>query len=111
MADLLNRTVFVIGAGASKEVKLPTGNELKLRIFHRLDIRYESHVRTGTGDSVILEALRNYHDQTDPKSDINAYLHEAWKIRDALPYAISIDNYIDAHRDNKELNCVLSWRL
>jgi hypothetical protein len=36
--------------------------------------------------------------------DINPYLHEARHIRDALPQAISIDNFIDAHRDNDKIS-------
>ncbi len=33
--------------------------------------------------------------------DINPYLHAAWKLRDALPLAISIDNLLDAYREDK----------
>jgi hypothetical protein len=35
--------------------------------------------------------------------DVNSYLHEARKICDAMPQAISIDNYIDAHSMNPNL--------
>ena len=36
-----NKTLIVIGAGASKEVNLPTGNELMQIIAHILNIDYD----------------------------------------------------------------------
>jgi hypothetical protein len=35
------RTLFIIGAGASKEINLPTGIELATKIAQMLDIREE----------------------------------------------------------------------
>ena len=35
-------TVFVVGAGDSKEANLPTGNELKNHISSSLDFRLDS---------------------------------------------------------------------
>lgn len=97
------KTVFVVGAGASKEANLPTGYELKEKISGLLDIRF-SWDRQESGDYIITEALRIYASRSDGKNgDINPYLHEAWHIRDALPQAISIDNFIDAHRDNEKI--------
>ncbi|MGB5746556.1 MAG: hypothetical protein WBM69_06215, partial [Desulfobacterales bacterium] len=55
------------------------------------------------GDHAIMEALRINVQQPDGHCDINPYLHESWHIRDALSQAISIDNFIDAHRDNNKI--------
>jgi hypothetical protein len=101
---MTENTVFVIGAGASKEANLPTGDELKGKISTLLDIRFDYSSTQKSGDYEIIEALRLYVQTLDNQhGDINAYLHEAWLIRDALPLAISIDNFIDAHRDNDKI--------
>ncbi len=47
------KTVFVIGAGASKEANLPTGIELKDKISALLDIRFDWHDQK-SGDEVRL---------------------------------------------------------
>lgn len=98
------KTVFVIGAGASKEASLPTGNELKGRISSLLDIRFEWGTKQKSGDYLITQALYALVKQPDGRNgDINPYLHEAWHIRDALPQAISIDNFIDCQRENEKI--------
>jgi len=97
------KTVFVIGAGASKEAKLPTGYELKGNISRLLDIRFDWRDQK-SGDYVICQALRlHVREHKEHPGDINPYIHEAWHIKDALPQAISIDNLIDAHRGNEKL--------
>ena len=98
-------TVFVVGAGASKEAKLRTGLEFKGQIAQLLNMRYD---RDGDilayGDHIIASALKEHVRQPDGRrGDINPYLHVAWRIRDALPQAISIDHFIDAHRDNDKI--------
>src|SRR5690606_986280 len=57
-----------------------------------------------SGDPLISDALRIAAQNEQPSSrDINPYLHEAWHIRDAIPQAISIDNFLDAHQGNARL--------
>ena len=98
------KTVFVIGAGASKEVNLPTGLELKSKIAQLLDIRFSDGYNQNSGDYTITEALRlHVRDESGRNGEINPFLHEAWHIRDAMPQAISIDNFIDTHRDNRKI--------
>jgi hypothetical protein len=92
--------VLVVGAGASKEVGLPTGAELKKRIAEVLNLRREVFQQI-SGDSCIAEALHLYTrlaDSRRPKQDMNSLLKAAKSIRDAMPQAISIDNFIDSHR-------------
>ena len=98
-----NKTVYIIGAGASKEANLPTGNELKSKISELLDIRFPIHQQE-SGDRLITEVLRQHVSKiTNGNNDINPYLYVAWHIRDALPFAISIDNFIDNQRDNDKI--------
>jgi hypothetical protein len=96
-------TFVVVGAGASNEARLPTGYELKAHIARLLDIRSERHGKI-SGDDLVCDALRVAAKSEQPSSsDINPYLHEAWHIRDAVPQAISIDNFLDAHQGNTRL--------
>lgn len=96
-------TVFIIGAGASEEAKLPTGNQLKNFIAQLLDIHIHSDILK-SGDRIIFNALQEFvKDSSKSKNDVGLYIQQAWHIRDALPQAISIDNFIDAHRDNGKI--------
>lgn len=102
--NMSQNTVFVIGAGASKEANLPTGYELKSKISELLDIKFERFSQQKSGDYKILEALRLFVPQSGGRNgDINPYLNAARHIRDALPLAISIDNFIDAQRGNDKI--------
>jgi hypothetical protein len=97
------QTLIVVGAGASEEVNLPTGNELKKNIASILDIRFD-HYNQVSGNYVVCNAIREAVMRANPNDrDINPHLHAAWRIRDAMPQAISIDHFIDAHQDDKKL--------
>lgn len=99
-AEFQKSLVLVVGAGASKEANLPIGSELKHQIASVLNIRFESGARI-SGDARITQALRIAASQDNGLSkNINDFLHAGWMIRDAMPQAASIDNFIDAHRDN-----------
>ena len=98
------KIVFVVGAGASNEVSLPIGEELKKSIARALDIRFGRGTGMISGDSLICEAIRiAVAKPGSPSRDINPHLHAAWLIRDAMPLARSIDNFIDAHYDDKKV--------
>lgn len=99
------KTTIIVGAGASKEVNLPTGSELKHTISNILDFRFDDFGRQEKGgDSTVIEALREIVRRDNVKVNYAQSLIEAsWQIRDALPLAISIDNFIDAHQGNSAL--------
>jgi hypothetical protein len=94
--------VLVVGAGASRELNLPVGAELKDTISKLLDIRFDFS-RQKSGDHAICEALRLFALQNDGARDVNPYLHAAWHVRDAMPQAISIDNFIDTHQGDRKI--------
>lgn len=97
------KTLIVVGAGASKEANLPTGHELKQRIARILDIRFQDG-RQISGDRFVWEAIRLAVRRDDPNAaDISPYQRTAWRIRDAMPQAISIDNFIDTHQGDTKL--------
>ena len=100
----VRKTVFVIGAGASKEADLPVGDELKASIATALNIGFILPDRLDTGDARIVDALRLVMEAEDPPArSFDPYLHAAWKIRDAMPLAISIDSFIDAQRGDAKV--------
>ncbi|MEM6635476.1 MAG: hypothetical protein AAF667_06250 [Pseudomonadota bacterium] len=103
--------VFVVGAGASKEFKLPVGAELKDQIASLCDIRFDGFgSKLEAGKPQIVETLRILakSDQS-PRATINPYLHAAWSIRDNMHLAPSIDNFLDTHKDDR--NIVLMGKL
>ena len=68
-------TVFVIGAGAGKEVNLPSGHELKSRIAQLLDIRFDNLGRLERGDHQIVKAIRKFVERPKGRrGDINPYI-------------------------------------
>ena len=93
--------VLVVGAGASKEVNLPVGEELKKAIVSTLGFRVENHVRVVGGDQRIVDVFKHLAQQPgNRQGDINPYLKAAVLIRNAMPQAQSIDNFIDSHRSD-----------
>jgi hypothetical protein len=99
------KTAIILGAGASKEAGLPVGYVLKEKIASILDISFGSFGdRQESGDTLVYEALCELVRRDDLVSrDVNPHLYMAWRIRDAMPQAISIDNYLDAHQGNVKL--------
>lgn len=98
------KTLYIIGAGASEEANLLTGSQLKKVIADYLDIRFEYGLDQISGDRKITDALKLSSRQTNlGREDINPYLYAGWRIRDAMPQAISIDNFIDTHSGDKKI--------
>ncbi len=93
--------VLIVGAGASKEVKLPVGDELKQAIASSLNFRVENMYDVVGGDQRIVQVFHTLAQQTgNQRGDINPYLKAATQIRNAMPQAQSIDNFIDSHRSD-----------
>ena len=99
------KMVLVVGAGASSEFDLPTGDKLKKDISLLLDIRFQDGFRQSSGDPGILDAI-----ETSVKNNANPSqkekelcLQAAHQICLAMPMALSIDHYLDAHQGNKQI--------
>jgi len=99
VGNTFRKNVIIVGAGASAEFNLPVGNQLKDTIAQLSDIRFGEWGRelvSGSYDIVrTLESL--------PGGNVNDYLGVAWKIRDNMPLAPSIDNFLDTHSNNARL--------
>jgi hypothetical protein len=105
LGDTFRKNVIIVGAGASKEYGLPTGVELAQSIASIADIRFDDFgARLSSGDHQIVSTLRFLVESRGSGSrDINPYLHAAWRIRDNMSLAPSIDNFLDTHRDDSLL--------
>lgn len=98
-----SRVTFVVGAGASKEVGLPVGTDLKDRIAKKLNLKFDfGSVVQGDPEVGQLVATR---------PNAGAFHEGAKQIRDAMPQAISIDNYLDARQDNQPLVECGKWTI
>lgn len=96
--------VIVAGAGASHEVGLPLGSELKATICQGLSFNWRGTERLRGGSDAILSAIEYlaYH-QPGATRDFNEYVMTCRSIFEAIPQALSIDNLVDAHKGNERL--------
>jgi hypothetical protein len=97
---LLNeRTLFVLGAGASVDFGMPLGDRLSTTIANKVDIKFDRGLERPSGDPDIMEALRAIakREEVDP----NLYRAAGCSIASGIGYSRSIDGYLSAHDDNK----------
>jgi hypothetical protein len=91
------RQVFVLGAGASVDLKLPMGAELTGQISKALTFKTDDFDRTMGGDQVLLQALQG------SRMECPEWYNAAKRISFAMPLAPSIDNFVDGHRNEKDI--------
>lgn len=87
------RQVYVLGAGASVDVKLPIGNELTTSIKKVLDFKFDSYT-ISRGDDVLRSAFSSAHKECED------WLAASQLIARSMPLAPSIDNFVDVHKNN-----------
>lgn len=96
---LKGKTVFVVGAGASKELNLPIGTELAVKISAKLDVLFNdwgSEIIQGDKD-LFLNVTKGAGEDGRHTS---LWQKAAWVIRDGIILAHSIDDFLDAHKHN-----------
>lgn len=94
----MSKIVFVVGAGASNEFGLPTGERLKDEIAATLHLTEDYSVRFR--DHHFHNLIRPYF--TDNRV-AEKHLRAAKLISANMARAPSIDNFVDTHRDNAEV--------
>jgi hypothetical protein len=94
---LKQNTVFVVGAGASKEFGLPVGTELAIAISDKLNIRYDDF-----GAKIVSGDQELFHNVARGR-DARATQQAAWLIRDGIILANSIDDFLHVHRHDEEV--------
>ncbi|MEM5496274.1 hypothetical protein WNY77_02580 [Paraglaciecola mesophila] len=96
---MARNTVYIIGAGASFEAGLPVGNSLKHEIARILKMEFE-HGSFKAGNYELYQTLRRH---ANNNTEVKEYLQACRHIRNNMPLAISIDNFIDSERGNEKL--------
>jgi len=98
------QTAVIVGSGASAECGLPTGPELKKKIASLLSLKFPDGYTPQISDHLINMALHKLAaSNTSPDQSFTPYLDAAKHIRDAMPQAQSIDNFIDTQQGNRRL--------
>lgn len=92
------KTVFVVGAGGSKEIGLPTGAELRAKIANVLSSSVNGFNRTELSG-----ALVEIYNQRSESLNIDRYLKAAKSISRAMFGALSIDNFLATHQDDEDI--------
>ncbi len=100
MVDNQEFITFVLGAGASFEVDMPTGNELKGKIASSLSFRVENYNVLVGGDNKLREALSALALRRGNSSSLQDYYNAARRISTGMLQAPSVDNFIDSNRSN-----------
>ena len=96
-------TLFVLGAGASYELGMPLGVKLAEQIADYLKFKFD-YGRMIEGNFDFYDALRSH--LPNPERDLailNNHLRAASRIREGIRIARSIDNYVDSHRGDLEV--------
>lgn len=101
-------TTIVVGAGASAELGMPVGSKLKKTIATKLDIRFSDGSRQSSGDTGLTEAYR-LRVRSKGQRDINPYREARVSLSEALPLAISIDNFLEAHAAEEKRCSAENW--
>ncbi len=98
-------TVFVVGAGASKEFGLPLGSELQSQIAAMVNIKFQDGHNQSSGDYEIMHCCRvDSRERNFP--DVNPYLYAGWLIHDGIKGTDSIDNFMKKHSESELLQFV-----
>lgn len=99
------KTVFVVGAGASKEFGLPVGDGLKAEIAKRLNFYFEDGLRLTRGNRTLAQAIKQMVQQSGER-DANPYYAAGRRIADGMPQAISIDNFLHTHQHDDRIRLI-----
>lgn len=100
----MSETVIILGAGASKEAKLPIGSELTAMIAEKIEPNESFNGHWTTTDNQINTVI-NHLKQNISIGQSNALQRACSRIHNAMPLAMSIDNFIDSQRDEYVTLC------
>lgn len=92
-------TVFIIGAGASKEGGLPIGSELTGKIASLVDLHRSYNVEKG--DYEIFSALQTLSAKDD-RFKKNRFVASGRAVAESMQLALSIDTFLESHASNSE---------
>lgn len=93
--------LIIVGAGASCEFGLPSGNDLRSKIASNLNLDLDSIGNHASGDKLVYDALVGAMNAGTLKCSSHVLLQTAQQVRRAVPLARSIDHCIHMHGGNK----------
>jgi hypothetical protein len=85
---------------------MPSGLQLTNRISELLNLYIDDFGTLTKGDKIIYDYLCAEAGLSSDRNALNHLFTKAWAIRDGMPLALSIDNYLDAHRGDSDLELV-----
>ena len=95
-----HKTLFILGAGSSAEIGFPLGKELAEKIGLKMDVRFEDgFTPVGDGDFDLYNQVTHQR-----RVEASRFQRAAWRIRDGIGLAQSIDDFLDQHRTNEYVN-------
>lgn len=101
----INRNIFtfVLGAGASSEVGMPTGNELKQRIADTASNFSFSGVAPNSKVGCLVNAFEKLIESNPELGTRHEFAKDVEFIASQINMATSIDDLLSSHRDNRRL--------
>jgi hypothetical protein len=93
------RTLFVVGAGASKELKMPVGAELAKSIHSKINIKPDPNP-SGLDMALVQELLIAYQKQQ------KEWIAACRLIHNGILLTHSIDEFLEIHQDNDLANVI-----
>lgn len=105
-----SKTTFIVGAGASHEVGLPVGSGLKAMIRNILSIEVMPSGQLNGDHRIIASLMHILRDNKDLMSMADL-VGLCRRISENMFLASSIDNYLDAHRDDVILSKIAKFAI
>lgn len=96
-------TVIVVGAGASKEFRLPTGAELMDRIAAFCKVTIADFGEKKISNPLLAQAIHALSIGKQNPIFRNTYAEAGRRISENMPLAPSIDNYLHTHQSHEEI--------
>ena len=99
-----NKTLFIVGAGASHEAGLLVGEGLKEEIARCLNINTDEFGHIKTGDPLVYRSLHMHVNHSENATGkIELYIKAAQHISDSMPLTRSIDQFVNMHKGNEQI--------
>jgi hypothetical protein len=89
------RTLFVIGAGASQELKMPVGTELAKAIYKKLDFQRHQGGSVSAEDHAFLQELKDTY-----RLRPNDWFAASRLIHNGILLTHSVDEFLEIHQEN-----------
>lgn len=100
----MKKLVVIVGAGASCELGLPAGFDLRNKISELLRLKFDDWgSKLQYGDRHVYDALKLVSKKNFNQDTINPYFADLHHIAYAMPQAYSIDHFINDQRGNERI--------